>query len=418
MTTDLLDHLDISKGAFGLVAEEGHGYITFPKLKGPLGPRMEFNGKEKIIWSLNDYLGLATHQEVHTIDKELTEQYSLAFPMGSRIMSGNQDAHEDLEEALAIFVNKESSILFNFGYQGALSSIDAILGRRDIVIYDDECHACIIDGVRLHSGKRMSFKHNDMIDLEKKLSRASKLLEKCDGGILVISEGVFSMRGDLGKLREIASLKPKYGFRLFVDDAHGFGVLGDHGAGTGNALGVQDEIDFYFATFAKALASTGAFLASEKHVIKYLYYNTRSQVFAKSLPVVTTKGVLKRLQLVREGDALRSKIRENSQKLREGLKCAGLTIGEGASAITPVYLNGSLYEARNVLIDIRESHDIFCSGVIYPVVPKGIILFRLVMTASHSEADINETIDAFKQVSDKMQNGYYREKVSDSNYAI
>ncbi len=407
MTKDLLEGLHIENGAFGNVAQEGHGYITFPKLKGPLGSRMKFNEKEMIVWSLNDYLGLATNPEIHSYDKEVASNYSMAFPMGSRIMSGNQDEHEELEKELASFVKKESSILFNFGYPGAVSSIDALLSRQDVVIYDDECHACIIDGVRLHIGKRMSFKHNDLIDLENKLSKATQLTEKSNGGILVISEGVFSMRGDIGKLKEIVALKPKYGFRLFVDDAHGFGVLGDNGAGTGEALGVQDDIDFYFATFAKAMASTGAFLASKEHVIKYLYYNARSQVFAKSLPIITTKGAIKRLQLLKEGSSLRSVMWENTKKLRIGLKNNGLKIGEGDSPITPVYLDGSLEEARNVLIDIRENHNIFCSGVIYPVVPKGVILFRLVTTKNHTTDDINKTIEAFKIVSEKMRNGYY-----------
>lgn len=407
MTKDLLESLQVKNGAFSNVATEGHSYITFPKLKGPLGPRMQFNGTEKIIWSLNDYLGLATDPEIHAIDADLASKYSMAFPMGSRIMSGNQDEHELLEKKLANFVRKESAILFNFGYQGVFSSIDAILKRQDVVIFDEESHACIIDGVRLHNGKRMSFKHNDLIDLEIKLLRAKALTEKSNGGILVISEGVFSMRGDLGKLKEIVSLKPKYGFRLFIDDAHGFGVNGQNGSGTGNALGVQDDIDFYFATFAKSMASNGAFLASKKHVIDYLYYNTRSQVFAKALPIITTKGAIKRLQMIEKGNHLRKKMWENTNNLRIGLKKAGLKIGEGDSPITPVYMEGSLVEARNILVDIRENHNIFCSGVIYPVVPKGVILFRLVATKNHTSDDINETIEAFKIIADKIQNGYY-----------
>ncbi len=407
MTTDLFESLQVKNGAFGNVAVEGHGYITFPKLKGNLGPRMQFNGKEKIVWSLNDYLGLATNPEIQAADAELATQYSIAYPMGSRIMSGNQDAHEQLERALANLVQKESAILFNYGYQGVFSSIDAILKRQDVVIYDDESHACIIDGIRLHIGHRMSFKHNDIADLERKLERAKTLTDKSNGGILVISEGVFSMRGDLGKLKEIVALKPKYGFRLFVDDAHGFGVNGENGAGTGVALGVQEDIDFYFATFAKAMASIGAFLASKQHVVDYLYYNARSQVFAKSLPMVITQGAIKRLQILRDGDHLRKHMWENVKKLRTGLKKVGLKIGEGKSPITPVYLEGALEEARNVLIDIRENHHIFCSGVIYPVVPKGVILFRLVTTYNHTDEDIQETIEAFKSVSIKMKTGYY-----------
>ena len=407
MAKDLLESLQVNNGAFSDVAAEGHGYITYPKLKGPLGSRMRFNGTEKIIWSLNDYLGLATNPKVHAIDADLASRYSIAFPMGSRIMSGNQDEHEQLEKELASLVHKESAILFNFGYQGVFSSIDAILKRQDVVIYDDESHACIIDGVRLHNGERMSFKHNDLVDLENKLSRAKRFAEKSNGGILVITEGVFSMRGDVGKLKEIVSLKPKYGFRLFIDDAHGFGIHGKNGAGTGDALGIQSDIDFYFATFTKSMASTGAFLASKKHVIDYLYYNMRSQVFAKALPLIITKGAIKRLRMLTHGDHLRKRMWENTKNLRAGLKKAGLKVGEGNSPITPVYMEGSLAEARNVLVDIRENHNIFCSGAIYPVVPKGVILFRLVATKNHTADDIDETVEAFRIISDNIQAGHY-----------
>lgn len=411
MSKDILDNLYVSKGAFSNVIEQGHGYITFPKLKGKLGPRMVFNGKEKIIWSLNDYLGIANHPEIKKADIEAVEKYSLAFPMGSRIMSGNQDEHEELERQLAAYVGKESAILFNFGYPGVVSSIDAILNRRDVVIYDEESHACIIDGVRLHLGKRMAFKHNDIGHLETQLKKAQEIIKETGGGILVISEGVFSMRGDQGRLKEIAALKPKYGFRLFVDDAHGFGVLGKTGAGTAEEQGVTKEVDFYFATFAKTMVSVGAFLAANEHVVKFLYYNARSQVYGKSLPMATTLGAMKRLEIVKHGDDLRARMWTNAEKLREGLKKAGLTIGNGESPITPVYLNGSIEEAKKVLIDIREHYNIFCSGVIYPVVPKGVILFRLVSTAIHTDADIDETIRAFTEVGKKLNDGFYKESV-------
>ncbi len=404
---DILDKLHVHKGAFGNVVEQGHGYITFPKLKGPLSTRMLFNGKEKIVWSLNNYVGIANHPEVTKTDAEAAAKYSMSFPMGSRIMSGHQDEHEELEQLLADFVGKESSILFNFGYPGVVSSIDAILSRHDVVIYDEESHACIIDGVRLHRGKRMAFKHNDMAHLEQQLVKAQKIIAETGGGILVISEGVFSMRGDQGYLREIVALKQKYKFRIFIDDAHGFGVLGKTGAGTGEEQGIQDEIDFYFATFAKSMASVGAFLAAKAHVVKYLYYNARSQVFAKSLPMVTTLGAIKRLEVLKKTPKLREKMWENARKLRQGLIDLGLTTGGGESPITPVYLHGSLDAAKNVLIDLRENHNIFCSGVIYPVVPKDVILFRLVATSEHTDEDINETLEAFKQVSIKLKDGYY-----------
>lgn len=404
---DILDNLQVCKGAFGSIAEIGHGYITFPKLEFPLGTRMMFNGKKKIIWSINDYLGLALHPEVKKVDAQAASKYSLAFPMGSRIMSGHQDKHEELEKNLAKFVGKESSILFNFGYPGVVSSIDAILSRRDVVIYDEECHACIIDGVRLHLGKRMAFKHNDIEHLEKQLTKAINIAEKSNGGILVISEGVFSMRGDQGKLKEIVALKEKYSFRLFVDDAHGFGVLGKTGAGTVEEQNVRDGVDFHFATFAKAMASIGAFLAAKEHVVKFLYYNARSQVFAKSLPLAITIGALKRLELLKNAEH-RKKMWTNANKIRTGLIALGLKVGGGESPITPVYLDGSIEEAKNVLIDIRETHNIFCSGVIYPVVPKGVILFRLVPTANHTDEDINETLVAFEAVAKKLKEGYYK----------
>ncbi|MCK5401765.1 MAG: pyridoxal phosphate-dependent aminotransferase family protein [Flavobacteriaceae bacterium] len=408
MSNDILDNLYVNKGAFSEIIENGHGYITFPKLKGPLGPRMKFNGKEKIVWSLNDYLGLANHPEVLKTDANAAAKYSMAFPMGSRIMSGNLDEHEQLEQLLANFVGKESAILFNFGYPGVVSSIDAILNRQDVVIYDEESHACIIDGVRLHLGKRMSFKHNDIDHLEHQLKKAQKITKVTGGGILVISEGVFSMSGNQGRLKDIVALKPSYGFRFFVDDAHGFGVLGKTGAGTAEEQGVIDDIDFYFATFAKSMVSIGAFLATKEHVVKYLFYNTRSQVFAKSLPIVITLGVIKRLELLKQNDQLRKKMWSNAFKLREGLIKLGLSVGKGESPITPVYMNSSLEEAKKVLIDIRENHNIFCSGVVYPVVPKGTILFRLVATANHTDLDIEETLDAFSKVAKKLNDGFYK----------
>lgn len=408
MSKDILDNLHVSKGAFSEVIEQGHGYITFPKLKGPLGPRMQFNGKEKIVWSLNDYLGLAIHPEVAKTDAEAAKKYTMAYPMGSRIMSGHQDEHEQLEKSLADYVGKESAILFNFGYPGVVSSIDAILNRYDVVIYDEESHACIIDGVRLHLGKRMAFKHNDIVHLEIQLKKAQKIIKTTGGGILVISEGVFSMRGDQGRLKDIVALKPTYGFRFFIDDAHGFGVLGKTGAGTAEEQGVIDDIDFYFATFAKTMATVGAFLAAKEHVTKYLYYNARSQVFAKSLPMIITLGAIKRLEILKNSNQLREKMWSNTNKLRTGLINLGLSVGSGESPITPLFLNATIEEAKNMLIDIRENHHIFCSGVMYPVVPKDTLLFRLVSTANHTDVDIEETINAFGKVAKKLNEGAYK----------
>lgn len=408
MSNDILDNLHVSKGSFNVIVEKGHGYFTFPKLKGPLGPRMYFNGKETIVWSLNDYLGLTSHPDVVKTDGEIAAKYTMGYPMGSRIMSGNLDEHELLEKALAEFVGKESAIIYNFGYPGVASSIDALLSRHDVVIYDEECHACIIDGIRLHIGKRMAFRHNDIDHLEKQLNKAQKHIRITGGGILVISEGIFSMRGDQGRLKDLVALKPVYGFRIFVDDAHGFGVLGKTGAGTPEAQGVADEIDFHFATFAKTMASIGAFLAAKEHVIKYLHYNVRSQVYGKALPILVTLGAMKRLELLKSGDLLRKRMWNNAHKLREGLYNLGLCVGKGESPITPIYMNGSIEEAGNLLIDMRDNHHIFCSGVIYPVVPKGIILLRLVATAKHSDADVLETLEAFSLVSEKLKAGLYK----------
>ncbi len=401
MANDILDNLDLEKGAFGEVIKEGHGYVTFPKLKGKLGPRMQFNNTEKIIWSLNDYLGLATDPEIKESDIELARKYGMSYPMGSRIMSGNLDAHEELENKLAEYVGKEAAILCNFGYQGILSTIDALLTRRDVVIYDEESHACIIDGVRLHLGKRMVFKHNDVDHLEAQLKKAEQITSETKGGILVISEGIFSMKGEQGKLKEITELKKRYSFRLLVDDAHGFGVLGKRGSGTAEVQDVIDDVDFYFSTFAKAVASIGAFVAADKKVIDYLYYNVRSQVFAKSLPIVLTIGAINRLEKVKNDHFRREKLWECAHMLQKGLKSAGFNIGESQSPITPVYLSGSIDNARQILVALREEHNIFCSGVIYPVVPKGTILFRLVSTANHSESDVQETINAFAALREK-----------------
>ena len=396
MKNDIFNHLTVGNSAFSEVIEEGHGYITFPKLKGPLGPRMKFNGKEKIVWSLNDYLGLATDPKILKADQALAARYGFSYPMGSRIMSGNLDMHEELESALAAYVHKESAILLNYGYPGVVSSIDALLNRHDVVIYDEESHACIIDGVRLHRGKRMMFRHNDIDHLEKQLKRALDIVAVSGGGILVISEGVFSMRGDQGRLKEIVALKSRYPFRLFVDDAHGFGVLGPTGAGTPELQDVSDGVDFHFATFAKAMASVGAFLAADKKVIDYLYYNVRSQVFAKALPAVITAGALERLRVVQQESGRRKAMWDIANALREGLQSSGFTVGAGESPITPVFLKGSMENAKQLLISLREDFNIFCSGVIYPVVPKGTILYRLVATRNHSTEDVKDTIMAFE----------------------
>ena len=405
---DLFDRILENKGPLGKWASQAEGYFVFPKLEGPISNRMMFQGKEVITWSINDYLGLANLPEIKKIDGEVAAEYGSAYPMGARMMSGHTDFHEQLQNELADFVNKESAYLLNFGYQGILSAIDALVSKDDIIVYDVDSHACIIDGVRLHMGKRFTFVHNDMDSLEKNLERATKMAEQTGGGILVISEGVFGMRGEQGKLKEIIALKQKFTFRLLVDDAHGFGTLGKTGAGAGEEQGIQDGIDVYFATFAKSMASIGAFLAADKGIIDYLKYNLRSQMFAKSLPMIYVKGALKRLDMLRTQPELKAKLWENVDALQNGLKDRGFNIGDTNSCVTPVYLNGSIPEAMALVKDLRENHGIFCSIVVYPVIPKGLILLRMIPTATHTLKDIEETLIAFSAIRDRLENGVYK----------
>ncbi len=405
---DLFDRITENKGPLGKWADQAEGYFVFPKLEGPISNRMHFRGKEVITWSVNDYLGLANHPEVRKVDAEAAAAYGAAYPMGARMMSGHTSLHEQLQEELAAFVNKEAAYLLNFGYQGILSTIDTLVSKNDVIVYDVDAHACIIDGVRLHLGKRFTYKHNDIESLEKNLQRATKQAEQSGGGILVISEGVFGMRGEQGKLKEIAALKKKYNFRFLVDDAHGFGTLGASGAGAGEEQGVQDEIDVYFATFAKSMASTGAFIAGDKEIIDYLKYNMRSQMFAKSLQMQLVVGALKRLEMLRTQPELKAKLWENVNALQKGLKDNGFDIGKTQSCVTPVYLKGSIPEAMALVQDLRENFGIFCSIVVYPVIPKGLILLRLIPTSSHTMEDIEITLDAFAQIRSKLEQGVYQ----------
>jgi glycine C-acetyltransferase len=391
----------------GTHSKEAHGYFTFPKLEGEISNRMVFRGKERLVWSLNNYLGLANHPEVRKADIEGAAAYGMASPMGARMMSGNTDYHEQLERELAAFEKKEAAILLNFGYQGMVSAIDALVTRHDVIVYDAESHACILDGVRLHMGKRFVYPHNDITSLEKQLQRAKKLTEESGGGILVITEGVFGMSGAQGKLKEIVALKKRYDFRLFVDDAHGFGTQGATGAGTGEEQGVQDGIDLYFGTFAKSMASIGAFIAGTENVIDFLRYNMRSQIFAKSLPMPLVIGALKRLELLRNDPNLRKDLWTIVHALQNGLRDAGFEIGETQSCVTPVFLNGTIPEATALIYDLRENYDIFCSMVVYPVVPKGIILLRLIPTAVHTLDDVAYTIEVFAKVRTFLTEGKY-----------
>ena len=408
MMKDLFDKIYKSKGPLGKWAEVAEGYFVFPKLEGPISNHMKFQGKEVITWSINDYLGLANHPEVRKVDAEAAVKYGSAYPMGARMMSGHTDLHEQLQNELAEFVNKEAAYLLNFGYQGMVSTIDALVSKDDIIVYDVDAHACIIDGVRLHMGKRFTYKHNDLVSIEKNLQRATKMAKASGGGILLISEGVFGMRGEQGKLKEIVALKKKYNFRLFVDDAHGFGTLGKTGAGAGEEQGVQDDIDVYFATFAKSMASTGAFIAADDEIITYLKYNLRSQMFAKSLQMQLVEGALKRLDMLRTMPEFKNKLWENVDALQGGLKKQGFDIGTTQSCVTPVYLKGSIPEAMALVKDLRENHGIFCSIVVYPVIPKGLILLRMIPTASHTLDDVAKTLEAFNSIRERLENGTYK----------
>lgn len=407
---DIFEKLHDKMGPLGMHADDAHGYFTFPKLEGPIGPKMNFRGVEKLNWSLNNYLGLANHPDVMKADADAATKFGMAYPMGARMMSGNSNYHEQLEHDLAEFIHKPDVILLNFGYQGVVSAIDALIDRHDVVVYDAESHACIIDGLRLHLGKRFVYKHNNVEDCEKQLVRATKLAEETGGGVLVITEGVFGMSGSQGKVKEIVELKKKFDFRLFLDDAHGFGTMGKTGAGTGEEQDCQDGVDIYFSTFAKSMAGIGAFIGSNSHVIKFLRYNMRSQIYAKALPMPMVVGSIKRLEMIRTQPEHKENLWKIVHALQGGLKEAGFNIGITTTPVTPVLLNGTIPEATHLTFDLRENYNIFCSIVVYPVVPKGVIMLRLIPTAVHTLEDVEITINAFKSVKSKLDSGEYRKE--------
>ena len=404
---DLFEKLRQNRGPLGQHAKDAHGYFTFPKLEGEIASKMIFRGKEVLTWSINNYLGLSNHPEVREVDQNASRDWGLGYPMGSRMMSGNTDLHEALENGLSEYVKKEDTILLNFGYQGMLSAIDALVDRKDVIVYDSECHACIIDGVRLHQGKRFVYPHNDIENLEKELGRAEKIIAETGGAILVITEGVFGMSGDLGDLKGVTELKKKYNFRVFVDDAHGVGTMGETGSGSAEQLDCIDDIDILFGTFAKSFASVGAFISSTEDVVEYLRYNMRSQIFAKSLPMPLVVGAIKRLEIMRRGTEQKDKLWTIANALQSGLKAAGFELGNTESAVTPVYLSGGVGEATNLTFDLRENYNIFCSIVTYPVVPKGVILLRLIPTAVHTLEEVEYTIKSFSEIKDKLAKGEY-----------
>lgn len=408
---DLFEKLKMEAGPLAKYSHLPDDYFFFPKLEGEIGPRMTFNGKPVLNWSLNNYLGLANHPEVRRADAEAAAAYGMAAPMGARMMSGNSKHHIELERQLAALVQKEDVMLLNYGYQGVVSIIDALVDRKDVIVYDAESHACIIDGVRLHMGKRFVYSHNDMESLEKQLQRATKLADETGGGILVITEGVFGMSGMQGNLKGVVALKSKYNFRLFVDDAHGFGTMGKTGAGTGEEQGVQDQIDLYFSTFAKSMASIGAFVAGDRRILKYLRYSVRSQIYAKSLPMTLVLGGLKRLEVLKKQPELRANLWTIVKAMQSGLKERGFYLGNTSSPVTPVLFKGGVGEAANMAMDLRENFNIFCSVVIYPVVPKDVIMFRIIPTASHTLEDVQETLEAFSRLKEKLDSGFYKEEV-------
>lgn len=404
---DIFEKLDTSKTDLGKYQASVHGYMTFPKLEGEIGPVMTFQGKEVITWSINNYLGLANHPEVRKTDGDAAVEWGLAYPMGARMMSGNTKYHEELEQKLADFVNKDSGYLLNYGYQGMVSVIDSLVDRNDVIVYDSDSHACILDGSRLHMGKRFVFKHNDMKSLDKQLKHAARIAKRNNGGVLVITEGVFGMEGDLGNLKAITDLKDKHEFRLFIDDAHGFGTMGKTGAGTDEYYGVQDKVDIYFGTFAKSMAGIGAFVSGPKPVIDYLRYTMRSQIFAKSLPMPMVFGALKRLEIIKRNTIQKDKLWSIVNSLQKGLKENGFNLGNTESPVTPVFFDGDDTLVIKITKDLRENYGIFCSAVVYPVIPKGKIMLRLIPTATHEQEHVDKTIDAFKEIQKKLQNGFY-----------
>ncbi|RED94400.1 aminotransferase class I/II-fold pyridoxal phosphate-dependent enzyme [Marinoscillum furvescens] len=414
---DLFEKLLQDRGPLGQHSYFDDNFYMFPKLEGEIAPRMKFRGKEVLTWSLNNYLGLANHPEVRKADADAAAEWGLAYPMGARMMTGNTKYHEQLEQELADFVSKDAAMLLNFGYQGVMSVIDALVDRKDVIVYDAESHACIIDGLRMHMGKRFVFPHNDIENLERQLKRAEKIVSETGGGILVITEGVFGMSGNMGDLKSIAALKKKFDFRLLVDDAHGFGTMGATGAGAGEEQGVQDDIDIYFSTFAKSMASIGAFIAGRADIIDVLRYNVRSQIFAKSLPMPLVIGNLKRLELLRSKPELKDKLWTIVNAIQNGFREKGYQIGTTQSPVTPVVMNGDTLEAVNLVKDLRMEHNIFCSVVVYPVVPKGTIILRIIPTAVHTLDDVAETIAAFEAVKEKLDSGVYKEAGVEGAYA-
>ncbi|MBQ1693504.1 MAG: pyridoxal phosphate-dependent aminotransferase family protein [Bacteroidales bacterium] len=416
MYKDIFEKIMASTGGpIGQYREKAEGYFAFPKLEGELGPHMRFNGQEVLCWSLNNYLGLANHPEIRKADAEGAARWGMAYPMGSRMLTGHTSLHEKFERMLAEFECKEAAFLYNFGYQGIVSTIDALVGRHDVIVYDAECHACLLDGIRLHIGEKYKFRHNNIADCEKVLARACKVADENGGGVLVITEGVFGMTGALGILDQIVALKEKYKFRFMIDDAHGFGVMGPHGRGTSEHLGVMDGVDLYMGAYAKSMATIGGFVASKKEIITYLRYNMRSQMYAKALPMPIVEGCIKRLEIINspEGDQRRAQLWKVTRRLQEGFRELGYEIGPAEACVTPVHLACGINQASNIAVDLRENYHIFCSIVTYPVIPPGMLIFRIIPTAAHSMEDVERTLDAFRDIKERLARGEYDKEIPD-----
>ena len=416
MYRDIFDKIMASSGGpIGQYRDKADGYFAFPKLEGELGPHMRFNGQDVLCWSLNNYLGLANHPEIRKVDAEGAARWGMAYPMGSRMLTGHTALHEKFERMLADFECKEAAFLYNFGYQGIVSTIDALLSRHDVVVYDAECHACLLDGIRLHIGEKYKFRHNNIVDCEKVLARACKVAEENGGGVLVITEGVFGMTGALGILDQIVALKQKYNFRFMIDDAHGFGVMGPHGRGTSEHFGVMDGVDLYIGAYAKSMATIGGFVASKKEIITYLRYNMRSQMYAKALPMPIVEGCIKRLEIIDspEGDERRAQLWKITRSLQEGFRALGYEIGPAEACVTPVHLKCGINEASNIAVDLRERYHIFCSIVTYPVIPPGMLIFRIIPTAAHTMEDVEYTLDAFRDIKERLGRGEYDKEIPD-----
>lgn len=408
---DLFDKLQDRPGPLGEFTSDGYGYYTFPKLEGPLGPVMKFNGKDVVVWSINDYLGVGGKKEVLEYDAKVTKKYGLSAPMGARLMTGNSTKHEELEKELADFAHKPSALLLNYGYQGIMSVIHALVDRNDFLIYDELSHACIVDGKQLAMADKSVFKHNDIKSFEKQLKRAHRR-SKSDSSVLVVTEGAFGMTGDLGILKEMIALKEKYPFRLLVDDAHGLGTMGEDGSGTGTHLGCQEGIDIYFGTFAKAFALIGAFVATDERVVEFLKANVRSQIFAKSVPMPIVESARKRLELIRKHPEWREQLWKNTRKLRQGLKDIGYHVMPAECPVTPVLTQGSTDLCQLIMRKLREEHGVFVSGVTYPVVPKGTVLIRLIPTAAHTDEHIQKTLEGFEAIKDVVLGSGKQEKMT------